>query len=82
MSPPPKEAIPSSTAARGPNSSAHASNAEPDAASVVAPTVRAAVPPSSGTTQQAAQAAPTPKAAFQGLMSFVRCLGTSPTLES
>ncbi len=51
------------------SSSAHATMDAPIAARAVDPAARAAVPPSRGTAQQAAHSAPTPTAAFQGLIS-------------
>lgn len=77
--PPPTAARHSKTAASTMNSSAQASKAETAAATPAEPAAHAAAPPNGGAAQQTAQAAPTPTAAFQGLMANLRYLGTSPT---
>jgi hypothetical protein len=61
------------------NSSAHAASDAPKAATAVDPARKAVVPPNKGMAQQAAQAAPTPTAAFQGLISISLWMGKSPT---
>lgn len=64
----------------GTSSSAQATSAEPAAANVLVPAANIAAPPSSGTAQHAAQAAPAPATAFQGFISISRHVGTSPAV--
>lgn len=64
----------------GTSSSAHATSAEPAAANKLVPAVNIAAPPSSGTAQHAAQAAPAPATAFQGFISVSRNARTSPAV--